>query len=62
MTDGFDLPAHARAMRAAGWWRDKTFDDLPEAAGSLRATGIGQGDVLGLRLPGACRRPSPWHG
>ncbi|SEI12134.1 AMP-binding protein [Paracoccus alkenifer] len=90
MTDGFDLAAHARAMRAAGWWQDKTFDDLLEAAitaspgkraivayrkdkgfdrpvkvmsyaelgaavaqaaGSLRAMGVGPGDVIGLMLP-----------
>ncbi|MCV2448363.1 AMP-binding protein [Paracoccus sp. DMF] len=90
MSDGFDLAAHARAMRAAGWWQDRTFDDLLEsaiaaaprkkavvayrkdrgldiparvmtyaglggavaqAAGSLRALGIGRGDVIGLMLP-----------
>lgn len=32
MAGGFDLAAHARAMRAAGWWQDRTFDDLLEAA------------------------------
>ncbi|MTE01732.1 AMP-binding protein [Paracoccus sp. YIM 132242] len=90
MTDGFDLAAHASAMRAAGWWQDKTFDDLLEAAiarspdkravvayrkdrgfdrparvmtyaelgdavaqaaGSLRALGVGPGDIVGLMLP-----------
>ncbi len=90
MSDGFDLAAHARAMRTAGWWQDRTFDDLLEsaiaasplkkavvayrkdrgfdipakvmtyaelgdavaqAAGSLRALGIGRGDVIGLMLP-----------
>ncbi len=32
MGTGFDLSAHARAMREQGWWQDKTFDDLLEVA------------------------------
>ncbi len=29
---GFDLDAHAQAMRGQGWWEDLTFDDLLERA------------------------------
>jgi len=32
MTEGFDLTAHGKAMRAQGWWQDKTIDDLLGAA------------------------------
>lgn len=32
MSEGFDLVAHKQAMRDAGWWQDKTLDDLLEAA------------------------------
>jgi cyclohexanecarboxylate-CoA ligase len=83
----FDPKAHARAMRAGGWWRDRTLDELLVAAverhadkpgvvayradraepvrmsyaelsrrvarvaGSLRALGIGHGDVVAVQLP-----------
>ncbi|PSJ57750.1 AMP-binding protein [Kumtagia ephedrae] len=32
MAEGFDFAAHAKRMRAEGWWQDKTLDDLLEAA------------------------------
>jgi cyclohexanecarboxylate-CoA ligase len=83
----FDPKAHARAMRAGGWWRDRTLDELlgdsvarhadkpgivayradraepvrmtyaelgrrvARVAGSLRALGVGHGDVVAVQLP-----------
>lgn len=32
MSTGFDLAAHGQKMREQGWWQDKTFDDLLDAA------------------------------
>ena len=32
MAGQFDYAAHSEKMRAAGWWQDRTFDDLLEAA------------------------------